>query len=101
MGMIYKRGKVFWIKYYCDGRPIRESSHSTTETPARKLLKDREGRAEMGAPLLPKVRNTTVETLLADLKAHYETTGQRTFARSRDAIDPLAAVLHGPTGQRN
>jgi hypothetical protein len=22
MGMIYKRGKVFWIKYYCTGRPI-------------------------------------------------------------------------------
>ena len=23
MGMIYKRGEIYWIKYYCGGRPIR------------------------------------------------------------------------------
>ena len=95
MGMIYKRGKVFWIKYYCDGRPIRESSHSTTKTPARKLLRDREGCAEMGAPLLPKVRNTTVETVLADLKAHYETTGQRTLREAETRLIPLRQFFTG------
>jgi hypothetical protein len=26
MGMIYKRGEVFWIKYYSGGKPIREST---------------------------------------------------------------------------
>ena len=26
MGMIYKRGKVFWIKYYRSGKPFREST---------------------------------------------------------------------------
>jgi hypothetical protein len=25
MGMIYKRGEIFWIKYYSGGKPIRES----------------------------------------------------------------------------
>ncbi len=29
MGMTYKRGAVWWVKYYRNGRPIRESSHST------------------------------------------------------------------------
>ena len=95
MGMIYKRGKVFWIKYYCDGKPIRESSHSITETPARKLPRDREGRAEMGAPLLLKVRNTTVETLLADLKAHYETTGQRKLREAETRLTPLTRFFTG------
>ena len=92
MGMIYKRGKV---KYYCDGKPIRESSHSITETPARKLPRDREGRAEMGAPLLLKVRNTTVETLLADLKAHYETTGQRKLREAETRLTPLTRFFTG------
>ena len=23
MGMIYKRGEIYWIKYYCGGRPFR------------------------------------------------------------------------------
>ena len=26
MGMLYRRGTVFWMKYYVNGRPIREST---------------------------------------------------------------------------
>jgi hypothetical protein len=95
MGMLYKRGTIYWIKYYYDGKPVRESSHSTTETPARKLLRDREGRAELGVPLLPKVRNTTVETLLADLRAHYETTGQRNLREVDTRLLPLRRFFTG------
>lgn len=29
MGMIYKRGRVWWIKYHRNGKPNRESSKST------------------------------------------------------------------------
>jgi len=29
MGMIYKRGNVWWIKYYRNGKSFRESSKST------------------------------------------------------------------------
>jgi hypothetical protein len=50
MGMIYKRGEICWIKYYSSGSPIRESSHSSIESDAKRLLRDREGRVEMGAP---------------------------------------------------
>jgi hypothetical protein len=28
MGMIYLRGNTFWVKYYRNGKPYRESSHS-------------------------------------------------------------------------
>ena len=44
MGVLYKRGAVWWIKYYWNGRGMRESSHSTKEGDARRLLKLREGR---------------------------------------------------------
>jgi len=39
MGMIYKRGKVYWIKYYRSGKPYRESTKSRKEADAKRLLK--------------------------------------------------------------
>jgi len=45
MGMIYLRGKTFWVKYY---RTYRESSKSEKETEAKRLLKIREGQCESG-----------------------------------------------------
>jgi integrase len=34
MGMIYQRGKVYWIKYYRNGKPYRESTRSKKEADA-------------------------------------------------------------------
>ena len=42
MGMTYQRGAVWWVKYYRNGRPMRESSGSTKESDAIQLLKIRE-----------------------------------------------------------
>lgn len=42
MGMIYRRGKVYWIKYYVDGRPVRMSSGSYERRKAELLLADKE-----------------------------------------------------------
>ena len=36
MGMIYKRGKTFWIKYYRNGKPYYESARSKKESNAKK-----------------------------------------------------------------
>ena len=55
MGRLYKRGAVWWIKYYRNGRGMRESSHSTKEGDARRLLKLREGDIEHGLPADPKL----------------------------------------------
>ena len=48
MGMIYKRGKTWWIKYYRNGKPYRESSKSHKEADAKRLLKRREGEISQG-----------------------------------------------------
>ncbi len=37
MGMIYKRGAVFWIKYYGNGKLYRESTKSDKETVAKRF----------------------------------------------------------------
>jgi integrase len=48
MGMIYKRGSVWWIKYYRNGKPFRESTKSTKKRVAKNLLKRREGEIAQG-----------------------------------------------------
>ena len=50
MGMLYKRGNIWWLKYYRNGKAYRESSRSTKETDARRLLKRREGEISQGKP---------------------------------------------------
>ena len=48
MGMIYERGKTYWIKYYRNGKPYRESTKSKKEADAKRLLKRREGEIAEG-----------------------------------------------------
>ena len=48
MGMIYKRGRTYWLKYYRNGKPYYESTGTQKEADARKLLKKREGEISEG-----------------------------------------------------
>ncbi|WDP92416.1 MAG: site-specific integrase [Desulfobacter sp.] len=48
MGSVYKRGNVYWIKYYRQGKCFRESSESTKKMVAKKLLSRREGEIAQG-----------------------------------------------------
>ena len=72
MGSIYKRGKTYWIKYYRNGKPYRESTQSKKEADAKRLLKKREGEISQGK--LPgiyfdKVRfDELAEDFLSDYK---------------------------------
>jgi hypothetical protein len=43
MGMVYKRNKTYWIKYYRNGNPYYETTRSDKENYAKRLLKKREG----------------------------------------------------------
>jgi hypothetical protein len=93
MGSIYKRkykdkngqireGKIYWIKYYRNGKPYRESSESKKESDAKRLLKKREGEISQGK--LPgihfeKVRfDELAEGFLADYRINQKkkTTGK-------------------------
>ena len=55
MGHLYQRrlasGKlsnVWWLKYHCDGKVIRESSRSARKVVAKKLLEQRAGEIAQG-----------------------------------------------------
>ena len=77
MGMTYQRGAVWWIKYYQNGRGMRESSHSTKESKAKRLLKLREGDIENGLPVNPKLNRIRFDEAADDLKTEYAVNGRR------------------------
>jgi hypothetical protein len=79
MGSIYKRGNVWWVAYYVNGVLKRESSRSTKESIARKLLKQRLGEVTSGIFIEPKERRVTVEDLLDALEADYQLREGRAF----------------------
>ncbi len=75
-GTVYQRGKVFWIKYYRNGKPYFESSKSTKKMVANKLLEQRLGEIAQGK--MPGIHfdKVTFEELKADLETDYGLKGQ-------------------------
>lgn len=78
MGSIYrqKKSKYWWIKYYRNGRPCRESSASERESDARCLLRLRGGDLERGIAISPRVGRLTVDEAATDLVNDYRVNGK-------------------------
>jgi integrase len=79
MGSLYRRGKVWWIKYYCNGRSMRESSGSLRESDTKKLLAIREGDIARGLPVSARQARITIGDLLEDVKTDYQVNYKKTF----------------------
>ncbi len=95
MGSLYKRGDVFWIKYYRHGKPYRESSKSEKITEAQRLLKKREG--EIAEGKLPGIYfdKVTFDALAKDLVTDYTVNGRDTLKRVKWSIDCLKKSFQG------
>jgi integrase len=79
MGQLKKRGQIWWIRYYRNGRRHEESSGSTKEGEAKRLLRLREGDIERGVPVTPKVGRIRFEEAAADVVNDYRTNGKRSL----------------------
>jgi len=95
MGSIYKRGDVFWIKYYRHGKPYRESSKTDKITEAPRLLKRREG--EIAEGKLPGIYfdKVSFDDLAKDLVTDYMVNGRDTLKRLQWSIDCLKESFQG------
>ena len=71
-----KESRVYWIKYYRNGKPYRESTKSKMLKEARRLLKKREGEVSTGK--LPGIYFDKVffDDLVAGLLNDYRINGQ-------------------------
>jgi integrase len=86
MGTIYKRGRIFWVKYYRNGKPYRESSNSEKESHAKRLLKLREGHIAEGKFPGLRVEKTTFDELAQDLINDYK-------VNNRKSLDRVESIL--------
>jgi len=76
-----RESAIWWIKYYVNGRPIRESTETTDHEDAKKLLKQKEGDATKGRP----VKNMEHKVLFSELAALVEKDYE--LNRYRSAVD--------------
>jgi integrase len=95
MGMVYLRGGTFWIKYYRNGKPYRESSKSHKESDAKRLLKLREGQIVKGEFLGLSVEKVRFEELVEDLKNDYRINGRKSLSRTERSVGHLKAYFEG------
>ncbi len=97
MGSLYKRKQklsngdvrelpTWWIKYYQGGRAVRESTGTTKETVARRVLRTREGDVERGIPVNPRMGRVTFEEAATDLLNDYSTNGKKSLEHVRRRI---------------
>ena len=84
---------VWRMKYYVNGQAVRESTETEKETEAKRVLKDREGKAATGLPVLPRVNRILYGEAAADLCTYHETTGERDIAEAEWHLSHLGGFF--------
>jgi len=95
MGMIYPRGKVWWIKYYRNGKCYRESSKSTKKMVAKKLLDYREGEIAQGKMPSIQFDKVTFDELADDFLRDYRINQKKSLVRAERSVNHLKAFFEG------
>jgi integrase len=95
MGSIYKRGKVYWIQYYRNGKPYRETTKSKKEADAKRLLKKREGEISEGK--LPGIyfERVSFEELAEGFLRDYRINQKKSLVRAEGSVGHLKRYFEG------
>lgn len=95
MGTIYKRANTYWLKYYRNGKPYYESSQSSKETDAKRLLAKRQGEISEGK--LPGVYFDRVkfDELAEDLLRDYRINQKKSLVRVTQSVEHLKEYFEG------
>ncbi len=97
MGSIYLRSHkkadgttvvsdIWWIKYWSNGRLHRETTESTSQRAARRLLRLREGDVAKGIPVVPRMNRVSVGELLEAVIVDYKVNNKRSLVDAERRI---------------
>ncbi|MCJ7484116.1 MAG: site-specific integrase [Thermodesulfovibrionales bacterium] len=95
MGMLYKRGNVWWLKYYQNGKNIRESSGSKSKMVAERHLKRREGEIAQGKVPSVQFEKTTFDQLVEGLLQDYRINDRKSLDRVEKSVEHLRGTFSG------
>jgi integrase len=95
MGMLYRRGRTWWIKYYRAGEMFRESSGSAKKRDAAELLHVREGSIASGIFTGLKPEKTTFDELAEDFLNDYRVNGRAATDTAEVYVERLKKQFGG------
>lgn len=95
MGSIYKRGEIFWVKYYRAGKPYRESTRSEKESDAKRLLRLREGQIAENRFTGLRIERVRFEELAEDFLNDYRVNSKKSTDRAGRSVNHLKAFFEG------
>src|SRR5215468_5808311 len=84
-----KEAPIWWIVYSAKGKVHRESSHSTKEADAWKLLKKRHGEIAEQKPVGPDIERTMFEDMAAMVVNDHIANGRKSVGRVKSRIGHL------------
>ncbi len=87
MGGLKRRGQIWWIRYYRNGRRYEESSRSARKSDAIDLLRVRLGDIAKGVPVTPALTRMRFGEAAADLLNDYTTNGRRSHDNVKRLIE--------------
>lgn len=95
MGSLYKRGNIWWVKYYRNGKPYRESSGTTKKMVAKKLLDRREGDIAEGKVPGIIFEKVTFEELAEEFITDYRINKKKSLDRAELSVKHLRTEFEG------
>jgi integrase len=95
MGSVFKRGRIYYIQYYRNGKRFKESSNCDKKEVARRLLKSREGEIAQGK--MPSICFDRVlfDELVHDYLRDYQINNKQTMAKAERCTRYLMAEFGG------
>jgi integrase len=86
MGQLRKRGGVWWIRYYRDGRRFEESARTDKYESARALLRNREADISKGMPVSSQMGRFRFDNAATDIENEYVANGRRSLGELKRRI---------------
>jgi len=95
MGCLYRRGNIYWVKYYKNGKPYAESSKSDKIEVAKRLLRRREGEIAVGK--MPGIIFDRVkfDELAEDFLVDYRINQKKSLDRAERSVNHLKESFEG------
>jgi len=92
-GFLWRRGNIWWLRYRVAGREHRESSHSTSQREAEKLLDKRQAELSVGILTAPDAKRVTFPDLAQIIRDDYKVRGRRSTVTLEGSLQNLEAFF--------
>jgi hypothetical protein len=94
-GSIYLRGKVYWIKYYKDGKPYRESARTKDYDTAQTELAKRIAEVKQGKTPNIEAKRVKFDDLSKHFISDYKINERKSLVRAQISVNHLKEFFGG------